>query len=414
MLKQIALIIIIIPFVLSAQFTIYTPQNSILTENGANDIIIDFDNRVWIISNLDVFVIENGNWNIFNSSNSNLPNQDGRRLYLDNNGEVWLLFENAIAKYNNGEFLIVDSTMGGYTFAVDYNQNIWLSRNDELFVKRNGKWEKALRTGLTPKLGIYEILVDKNNNIWFDRPENGFRKVEGDSSKLIINPELPFDEQDYLRIKLDSNSNIWASSIGDVVEYNPINESWLSHKSKFQNSIFSKSHNISLAFDKNNHCYVGSILEPEGISLVLFYSLINDISQSYFVEDDNDENIEPIIPRSIRALATDFDGNVWFCALYKGIGKFDSKLLSVPQLPNSDYSIYPNPTTDQLNIELENELLATRYRITDTKVKQVLTGSFSPSSSVSINVEQLPSGVYIIEITTNSGEIVIDKFVKRK
>ncbi|PKL77642.1 MAG: hypothetical protein CVV25_14020, partial [Ignavibacteriae bacterium HGW-Ignavibacteriae-4] len=67
----------------------------------------------------------------------------------------------------------------------------------------------------------------------------------------------------------------------------------------------------------------------------------------------------------------------------------------------------------KLNIELENEALITNYKITDTKGKQVLAGELSPSSSASIDVEQLPVGVYLIELVTSRSEVVLDKFVKR-
>ena len=74
--------------------------------------------------------------------------------------------------------------------------------------------------------------------------------------------------------------------------------------------------------------------------------------------------------------------------------------------------LYPNPTTSSLKIELGNKALITSYKITDANGKQVLTGSLSPSSSVRIDVESLLAGVYIIELTTSSGDVVTDKFVK--
>ncbi len=79
--------------------------------------------------------------------------------------------------------------------------------------------------------------------------------------------------------------------------------------------------------------------------------------------------------------------------------------------PINNY-LYPNPTSSSLKIELGNEVLISSYKITDANGKQVLSGSLSPSSSISIDVESLLVGVYIIELTTSSGDVVTDKFVK--
>ena len=114
---------------------------------------------------------------------------------------------------------------------------------------------------------------------------------------------------------------------------------------------------------------------------------------------------------ALRCVASDTKGNIW-TGTY-GIIKYSDLQSSVTNIDKSKYTIYPNPTTSSLRIELENDELATSYKITDTKGKQVLTGSLSPSSSVSIDVEQLTVGVYLIELTTSSGEMIIDKFVKR-
>ncbi len=91
--------------------------------------------------------------------------------------------------------------------------------------------------------------------------------------------------------------------------------------------------------------------------------------------------------------------------------KFDD-LSIVDHEGKAEIIISPNPTTSSLKIEIGNEGLITSYKVTDANGKQVLSGSNSPSTSVSIDVESLLVGVYIIELTTSSGDVVTDKFVK--
>ncbi len=75
--------------------------------------------------------------------------------------------------------------------------------------------------------------------------------------------------------------------------------------------------------------------------------------------------------------------------------------------------IYPNPTFNKLNIELNEAALAVNYKINDMLGKTVLTGTLTPVSTFTIDVENIPNGSYIIELKTTNGEIISDKFIKK-
>ena len=82
--------------------------------------------------------------------------------------------------------------------------------------------------------------------------------------------------------------------------------------------------------------------------------------------------------------------------------------LSSDSFFKNNFSFYPNPVNNVLNISVKNEMTINNLSITDLNGRVV-----SSSSSVinSIDVSDLSSGVYLISIETNEGKGTA-KFVK--
>ena len=76
-------------------------------------------------------------------------------------------------------------------------------------------------------------------------------------------------------------------------------------------------------------------------------------------------------------------------------------------LSKNNFSIYPNPVNNVLNISVKNEISINNLSITDLNGRVVT----SSSSSSSIDVSNLSSGVYFVSIETNEGRGTA-KFVK--
>src|SRR5690606_20061698 len=72
-----------------------------------------------------------------------------------------------------------------------------------------------------------------------------------------------------------------------------------------------------------------------------------------------------------------------------------------------EFNIYPNPATDILNIGLENDLVLEKVTIYNNLGQVVKT-----SKDVVINVENLSSGVYFVEVTSNKGRATKKIIVK--
>ena len=81
---------------------------------------------------------------------------------------------------------------------------------------------------------------------------------------------------------------------------------------------------------------------------------------------------------------------------------------SSEQFFTENFTLYPNPTTDVLNIESKNGLVAGEIRITDMTGKVVNV----QKDATTVNVSNLASGTYLIDITTNEGK-ASSKFIKK-
>lgn len=91
----------------------------------------------------------------------------------------------------------------------------------------------------------------------------------------------------------------------------------------------------------------------------------------------------------------------------------DTVLTDVPYRLQREITIYPNPTTNQITVDLVGGLLISNYKIIDIEGRILLKSVGDLTSSQTIDVHSLPVGTYQIELTTATGETVQDKFVKR-
>ena len=408
-MKTIILILTLCAIQLNAQFTLFTPDNSELPSYNISDIVVDYQNTIWIATDSGLVEIRNNQWTTHNTKNSILPNNRIKDLYLDNYGKLFIYSEESIFSYNQNGFELVLNNVSGTTFAVDNNGSIIANTNYSLLRSNKEGWDTLVHRPKVNAILIDKIVVDKMNNIYFKYQNFAELWVINNNIKpkrieKDINDNRVIEAND---ISLDSNQNLWISGDRKLQYYN-VNENKLTTFDKDYSSTFEQSLVRKTCVNKNNIPY--SVLSTNffDTSYLIFISnnkIYNYVLDEYFSEE--------VFEWSVKGMAIGLDDNIWIHMNGVGLLKFDPSISSVNLLQNSKYTIYPNPTTSSLRIELENKVLATSYKITDTKTVQVLAGNLSPTSSVSIDVEQLPVGVYIIELTTSGGEMIIDKFVKR-
>jgi len=81
----------------------------------------------------------------------------------------------------------------------------------------------------------------------------------------------------------------------------------------------------------------------------------------------------------------------------------------VPQVITKELIIYPNPATEEVNIEVKTE---TNYHLLNITGNIEQQGTLKASNN-SISVQSLPYGIYLLVLTDNEGQKTIRKIVKQ-
>lgn len=89
--------------------------------------------------------------------------------------------------------------------------------------------------------------------------------------------------------------------------------------------------------------------------------------------------------------------------------KINDEVMSVHDVKKDNIKLYPNPVKDVLKIDIPNNETITNICIYNVAGQKVITFSLPKE----INVESLPKGNYIIEITTDKDKKYTSKFIKQ-
>ena len=102
--------------------------------------------------------------------------------------------------------------------------------------------------------------------------------------------------------------------------------------------------------------------------------------------------------------------------------KYDNiKLTALSILPNylgaesflaSKFNLYPNPTTNIVNITNGENMLVSKIEVYDVAGKLITTENYNNKTEIQLNVENLASGTYLLHLKTNEGTAV-KKLVKK-
>ena len=137
-------------------------------------------------------------------------------------------------------------------------------------------------------------------------------------------------------------------------------------------------------------------------------SELNGISESDLVLEVQDgngvwNNVIPTIDQTNNTLTYDFTDLVSFTAV---TASSVNATLSVDPIEINDFvKVYPNPATDYLFIKSNLNYLSTLYNVAGQRVLE--------SSSKQLNVIDLPTGVYLLQLKSEANTISTFKIIKK-
>lgn len=78
---------------------------------------------------------------------------------------------------------------------------------------------------------------------------------------------------------------------------------------------------------------------------------------------------------------------------------------SITDYTNNTISIYPNPSTNYMNVTLNNNIINAKYSIYNILGKKIAESSIS-SSSFTINTKEIEPGVYFLKISDEKNNLI--------
>jgi len=114
---------------------------------------------------------------------------------------------------------------------------------------------------------------------------------------------------------------------------------------------------------------------------------------------------------------TSFDGDWytgWSGADAPSIGlKMAYSYVGIDDINDSNYKIYPNPTNSIFNIGVKDNNEKIKVEIYDMTGRRVISTKNVVSQTITLNVNNLQSGHYIVKIINDSGKVTSMKMVKK-
>ena len=104
-----------------------------------------------------------------------------------------------------------------------------------------------------------------------------------------------------------------------------------------------------------------------------------------------------------RLKQTDYNGNFKYANITQV--NFDKK---------SFVSVFPNPTSNNLFINVSNDYEGASVKFTDELGREVISQNISASNINTINTESLSPGIYYVMIDNGSGEVNKTKITIQK
>ncbi len=334
----------------------YNTSNSALPNNYVRTIIQDLQENIWVTNNsaYGLSKFDGNSWVVFTTSNSQIPSDfiycDG--LFSDNQNSLWICTDNGLAKLQNDTWTI-------------YNTS-----NSDL-----------------PSNNVTSIIADNQDNKWI-ATDNGLAMFDGNNWEIYNSANSGIIYDNISGITIDDLNNIWLYSSNQLIKFDGIN--WDIYD---LNNFTSEILNIDT---HSNNILLGTrtgVIIYDGTNFINYNSSNSDLPTN-----------------EVRGIEIDYNNDMWIATDGGGLAKFScyDDLVSIKKIEIVNHSIYPNPTSEKLYINIPNKLIG-RIEIYNLFGRVVYNNTINSSFS-EIDISNQKSGIYIVKLQIDN-KIVVEKIV---
>ena len=140
-----------------------------------------------------------------------------------------------------------------------------------------------------------------------------------------------------------------------------------------------------------NYPYIPVIWDCDGDSVssgqVFFFGQIGQTTQGYPVSELSADVCFPI---TVQFVFGNLDFEPDTCLL-----TFDASALSVQLIKENEFTLFPNPTVGEVQLNISEDFIGTPYTLSDATGREVLSGTLRDKNTT-LSLDSLPAGVYML------------------
>ena len=295
----------------------------------------------------------------------------------------------------------------------DYKTNITFNANDNPYLVigynwNNGQWNNDFKIDVTyvSALVINQVISynwDTNSNQWLEETKTNYNYNANNKIDTVISEEYDGTQYDL------SDKTIYAYDANDMIseiiyQYRDGGQWVNSDKTTYQ--VDTNANRVSeISFDFATSWSYNTKIEYTYNTSLLMANIANPFNQSeieYKLGFENNPFTNKILHQTNYSYATGaWSGNDKTTYYYVNTA-------SVNNANVTNVSIYPNPTTNIVNVNFND----TSFNIKQINIYDVLGKKVLQTSNKQINIQHLEKGVYNIEITSTKGNLIRKKIIK--
>lgn len=369
----------------------HTGQHTITS--SPKDITCKKDGSVWAITNYNIVEYDGFFWHQYDCPTNSTYSP---HICADTTGLIWFIWESKLYTFSDGNYVLIPTDAfdsGGLEgLYIDQWNRIWVvDINGGVHYYYDGSWHNEYSDLAILHGSVFKIKAKSFDEIWFItsngilRVKNGLSTVFNSSNGLISNH--PTD------LVFDNNGQTWVS-------FNEENGGLCVYNGSIWQVFRSELHNTYLNFvfcDSQGGIWAGGQVYYTQ-KIIRYY---NGFWKRYTVFSS------PYYP-DLDKMIEDSNHNLWVIGRYlSGLIMSNLYSVSIDESTNENikFDIFPNPTSEQINIHFENSTYSKGEIILfDFEGNKVQEKSFcnSEDNIEKINTQNVANGVYILQIIVNN------------
>jgi len=376
-----------------AEWTIYNTSNSGLPYDNVFCTEPDGEGNLWVGTDYGLGYFDGENWTTFRTDNSGLPHNSVRALLLDA-GDLWVgTFIGGLAKYDGTDWTVYDIYNSGLqdsfirSLLIDDDGLMWIGTSGGLHSFDGTDWQVYNKDNSNLiSNNIPSLALDAQNALWIGTINGGVARLKDDNMTLYTADNTLLTDNTILDIFIDDEQNKWFACPAGGLNVFDIDNNQFTFIT-INSGICDNS--ISTITELRETVFLGTA--PVGICTFGDWTTY-DIDNS------------PLTTNTIRDLNTEGDSTLWIATDNGGLIQFKPDFPTATQTVSDlpDIRVYPNPAIDFIYIYTP---IDTRVRMYDVSGK-VWCKNEEVFDSEAIPVNDLPTGIYFLELSFNRKKIV--------